>query len=102
MIWRDKQLGFNFNSSLEISIDLVDIIDNEEIQEILASQGIDLEEKAEMLTNSAKEIIKDMVDDKIFELQRWAEHNNMKIKVEQMQDIIVDIDWKEIILDLGI
>ncbi len=102
MIWRDKQLGFNFNSSLEISIDLVDIIDNEEIQEILVSQEIDLEEKAEMLTNNAKGIIKDMIGDKIFELQRWAEHNNMKIKVEQMQDITVDIDWKEIILDLGI
>jgi hypothetical protein len=102
MIWRDKQLGFNFNSSLEVSIDLVDIIDNEEIQETLASQGIDLEEKAEMLTNSASAIIKDMVDDKALELQQWASHNNMKIKIAPTNEIAMDIDWKEIILDLGI
>jgi hypothetical protein len=103
MIWRDQQLLFNIDSSsIEVSIDLVDIIDNEEIQETLASQEIDLEEKTAMLTNSAKEIVKDMVDDKVLELQQWASHNNMKIKIAPMNEITVDIDWKEIILDLGI
>jgi len=102
MTWRDKQLGFNFDSVIEVSIDLVDIVDNDEIQEILVATELSMEEKIQWLAKSADQIIKSMVNGKLYELKEWANHNNIKIKTRPVDEIGPHINWEEIILDLGV
>jgi len=104
MSWRDQQLLFNIGDfSIEVSIDLVDVLENDEIQDILANPDMDINEKEDWLIHNGKEIIQAMVGDKLFELKQWAQNNNMKIRTPPDNRIVVDdtkIEWGKMLLDL--